>query len=59
VVCFVRVAKLGSGSFVLNRNWRFWGQAVLQKAKDLTQRTQTKAEGTEKEEEIPAAAGPT
>jgi len=57
VVCFVRVAKLGSGSFVLNRNWRFWGQAVLRKAKDLTQRTQRKAEVTEKEGEIPAAAG--
>jgi len=57
VVCFVRVAKLGSGSFVLNRNWRFWGLAALRRAKDLTQRTQGKAEVIEKEGEIPAAAG--
>jgi hypothetical protein len=54
----VRVAKLGSGSFVSNRNWRFWGQAALRKAKDLTQKTQTKAEGADEEGEIPAAAGP-
>ena len=57
VVCFVRVEKLGSGSFVLNRNWRFWGLAALREAKDLTQRTQRKAEVIEKEGEIPAAAG--
>ena len=59
MVCLVRVAKLVGGSFVLNGNWRFWGQAALRKAKDLTERTQRKAEGTEKEGEIPAAAGPT
>jgi hypothetical protein len=31
VLCFVRVAKFGfreKGSFVLNRNWQFWGRAV-------------------------------